>query len=123
MAMKHRSRAINFCSKIKSTNSVNDAMRVMQDLEHESRPSLMGVIAYDASSRPSHDMSLNKWMKSVRSKIDVSHLFQAAMKADMDTSMPSPHEEDEMDWWRTHFNGYDFYDDVNGDSRCRGRKS
>ena len=115
MAMKHRSRAINFCSKIKSTNSVNDAMMVMQDLAHESRPSLMGIIAYDVSSKPSDDRSLNKWMKSVQSKIDVSHLFQAAMKADMDSNMPSPHEKDEMDLWKTHFNGYDFYDAVNGD--------
>ena len=29
--------------------------------------------------------------------------------------MPSPHEKDEMGWWKDYFNGYDFYDDVDGD--------
>lgn len=122
MAMKHRSRAINFCNRIKSTNSVDDAMRVMQDLEDESRPSLMGVIAYDASSGPSDDRSLDKWMKSVRSTIDVSHLFQAAMKADMDTSMPSPHEMQWVGGGPTSM-GMTFTTTLTETSRCRGRKS
>ena len=87
----------------------------MQDLEEENRPSLMGIIAYSASESPSSEVSLNKWLTSVRSKIDVTHLFQAAVKADMKEEMPSPHEYDEMNWWREYFNGYDFFDDVNGD--------
>ena len=115
MSMMHRSRAINFCSRIKSPNSVSDATMVMQDLAHESRPSLVGIVAYDTSSKPSDDKSLNKLMRSLKSKTDVSRLFQAAMRADMESSMPSPHEKDEMEWWKEYFNGYDFYDDVNGD--------
>ena len=115
MAVKHRPRAINFCSKVKSERSVNDAPRVMQDLEGESRPSLMGIIAYSVSESLSSEILLNKWLKSVRSKIDVTHLFQAAVIVDMKEEMPSPHEYDEMNWWREYFNGYDFFDDVNGD--------
>ena len=105
MAMMHRSRAINFCSRIKSPNSLSDALMMMEDLAHESGPSLIGIVAYDSSSKPSDDKSLNKWIRSLQSKADVSRLFQAAMKADMESNMPSPHEKDEMEWWKEYFNG------------------
>ena len=35
------------------------------------------------------------------------------MKAEID--MTSPHDQEELQWWKDFYNRYDFYDDVNGD--------
>ena len=117
MARKYRPGALNYCSRIKSINSVNEAIRIMEELDEENRPSRIGVIGYNSKDNPSSCQSMSKWLKSVYSKVDVSCLFQAAVKLEAKGGMPSPHEENEMDWWKDYFNGYDFCDDVNGDKK------
>ena len=74
MAGRYRKRAIGFCSRFKSMNSVDKAVKIMADLDEDNRPSLIGSVKYHSSDNPSNDKTNKKWIKYVCSTRNVNKL-------------------------------------------------